>query len=438
MKYDCIIIGGGLAGLTCGIKCCLAGLKCAVFSAGMSALHFSSGSLDVLGHHPGREVVFEPFDALPSFLESRPDHPYARLSPDFIYDSLDFLREQAELRGLKFYANGRRNHFHVTALGSLKPTYLSQDSVFNDKIKQAFEKGLSIAILTYDGFRDFHPGLAAANLSRHALFKNAQVATGSISLPDSARRILGNPGDKKIHELRSMDICRLMEINEVVDDIAKSINQVAGDALLVGLPAVLGLTGFSDILKKLEEKTGRLIYEAPTLPPSILGMRIDDALKTRFADLGGVYIAGDRVVGGTITAGRLDHVHTKNYGPARLRADHFVLAAGSFFSGGLVSEFKTMREPVFGLDIHFQPAREQWSSKRYFDTAGHPFISFGVETDDRFRPSIAGKTIENLYCAGAVLAHYDPVLEGSGAGVAVGTAYAAAQNILQKSNIKAQ
>lgn len=49
MRYDTIIIGGGLSGLTAGITLAKAGQKVCIVSAGQSSLHFHSGSFDLWG-----------------------------------------------------------------------------------------------------------------------------------------------------------------------------------------------------------------------------------------------------------------------------------------------------------------------------------------------------------------------------------------------------
>ena len=52
MKFNTVIIGGGLAGLTAGISLQKAGLSTAIISQGQNALHFFSGSFESLEEAP--------------------------------------------------------------------------------------------------------------------------------------------------------------------------------------------------------------------------------------------------------------------------------------------------------------------------------------------------------------------------------------------------
>ncbi|MFC1670840.1 FAD-binding protein, partial [Spirochaetota bacterium] len=155
MNYDCIIIGAGISGMICGIKCANEGLRTLVISGGKNALNFSSGSIDLIGYGKGQKVIPNGFSYLRHFIKSNPGHPYSKVGLKTISESLDFLKAQLKMEQLNLYNNGKKNHFHVTSMGTLKPTFISQDSVYNDKLKNAFENKTKIAVLNFNGFRDY-------------------------------------------------------------------------------------------------------------------------------------------------------------------------------------------------------------------------------------------------------------------------------------------
>uniref|UniRef100_UPI0025B6922F FAD-dependent oxidoreductase n=1 Tax=Aeromonas caviae TaxID=648 RepID=UPI0025B6922F len=69
MKFDSIVIGGGMAGLSAALRLAEAGQKTLLMASGQSALHFSSGSVDLL------ESDGDPRAPLPPFFPSPPDPP---------------------------------------------------------------------------------------------------------------------------------------------------------------------------------------------------------------------------------------------------------------------------------------------------------------------------------------------------------------------------
>lgn len=76
MRYDTIIIGGGLSGLTCGIALAKGGQRVAVIGAGQSTLHFNSGSISLLGYDAEGNTVASPLEAMEQLPAS---HPYHRV-----------------------------------------------------------------------------------------------------------------------------------------------------------------------------------------------------------------------------------------------------------------------------------------------------------------------------------------------------------------------
>ena len=425
MTFDCIIIGGGISGLTCGIACADAGLKTIIISNGMNALHFSSGSVDLIGYNQNKKVIKDPYKYLPKFIQSNKDHPYAKIGIKNIKSALSFLQDELGKENLILNNNGTKNHFHITILGTKKPTYLSQSSVYNENLKKAFEKKKKIAILNFHGYRDYYARLTVEQLKNQSIMNNIDIITGTIRLPYYTKT------EKNLHEFRPIDLARIFDTERYLPRIADEIKKSASDAEIVSFPAFIGINNFNQIHKKLEELTGKLIYEAPALPPSILGMRIDNALKNRFASLGGILSNGDKVVGAKTKKGIIDHIITQNYATTKLKARYYVLSTGSFFSGGLTSSFDNIEEPIFNLKLFGKQKRNNWYSQQFFDKSSHPFLEYGVDTNKNLQPKTGdGKTIKNLFCTGAILSRYNPIKEGSGGGVAVSTGYYAAQKII--------
>lgn len=418
MTFDCIIIGGGVAGLSAGLRLAEAGRKTLIMASGQSALHFSSGSVDLL------DVPGDPRAALPAFIDAHPDHPYARVGADHIIASLQALQAHCAAEGL-ILQHGERNHQRITPIGTLKATWLSPDSC---AIAGEAVQPDTLLLATPEGFRDFHPALAAANLARQPGFAHCRILTGELRLPQLAE-FSRNP-----HEFRSADIARLCDRHDLLADLAAEISrlthQAQGPCRHVILPACLTLGRVDERLHELEKRTGCTIREVATMPPSLIGMRMQEALRRRFVALGGTFLTSERVLGARCIGDRVQGLYSQNGEDLLFEAEHFILASGSFFSRGLESRLRGIREPIFGADVHGSSERDRWADQRLFGR--HPFLGFGVKTDERLRVLREGQPLANLYGAGSVLAHYDPVQEGSGSGVAIATGWQAAGHILSE------
>ncbi|HEH9431912.1 TPA: glycerol-3-phosphate dehydrogenase subunit GlpB [Aeromonas sobria] len=422
MKFDNIVIGGGMAGLSAALRLVEAGQKTLLMASGQSALHFSSGSVDLL------ESEGDPRTTLPAFMAAHPDHPYSKVGMDNIEASLADLQRHCAEQGLPLVHN-ETNHQRLTPIGTLKRTWLSPDTcacITDAPIPDA------LLLATMEGFRDFHPALAAANLATHPRFAHCRVLTGEIRLPQLAE-FSRNP-----HEFRSADIARLFDKQSggkhpLVAELAREISRMVQesgvpDCRHIVLPACLSLGLVGPRLAELEQRTGCTIKEVATMPPSLIGMRMQEALKRRFMALGGTFLTSERVLGARYEGDKVIGVHSQNGDDQLFEADNFVLASGSFFSRGLESRLRGIREPIFNADVLSLEERDAWAGRRLFDH--HPFMGFGVKTDDKLRVLRGGKPLVNLYGAGSVLAHYDPIKEGSGSGVAVATGWQAAGHIL--------
>ena len=131
------------------------------------------------------------------------------------------------------------------------------------------------------------------------------------------------------------------------------------------------------------------------------GLSLSGTSREAYIAAGGTLLAGDRVTGGRIVNGRLLDVTTEKLGDVTLEARAFILATGKFFSRGILADMDKVYEPVFGLDVQYDPDRSNWFSPSF--SAPQRFLEFGVVTEDGCAVK-DGVRIENLFPAGEVLA----------------------------------
>ncbi|MEQ9878117.1 glycerol-3-phosphate dehydrogenase subunit GlpB [Pectobacterium aroidearum] len=419
MRYDVVIIGGGLAGLTCGIRLAEQGKRCAIVSAGQNALHFSSGALDLLSHLPDGQPVSQPLEALDELARQAPHHPYSRMGTAAVAALLPQVEALLERSTISLLGSYQQNHWRMTPLGKFRTCWLSPvDGVTRGLPDSGF--GDNPLIAGIDGFLDFQSRIVAGTLQAQGI----AARSDDLKLP-VLDRLRQNPS-----EFRAVNIARVLDRSENRAALVEELSLLANGNDAIIMPACLGLDS-PEVVGELAEALGKPISLLPTLPPSVLGLRLHQALSQRFRQLGGMVMPGDRAVHAALSAQEIA-VHSHHHRDIPLRAKHAVLASGSFFSNGLVTQFDRVTEPVFGLDVRFAEQREGWSQQDVF--APQPYMQFGAIVDEHLHPRIGGETIGNLYAIGAVLEGFDPIAQGCGAGVSLLSALHVAEQILKEGN----
>ena len=418
MKFDTIIIGGGLSGLISGIYLSQRGQRCVIISSGQSALHFSSGSFDLLNNLPDGTSVQKPLDAISELVKQAPTHPYTKLGENKFKELARQAEEFLKNAGISTQGDHEENHYRVTPMGTLKPTWLTLKNLLiseNEKCLPIQHPGL----FNITGFLDFYTRFIADEF----LKMGAKCSIHSINFP-ALENLRKNPT-----EMRSVNIARVFDKQENIKELARILKAESGDCDSIILPAITGLNR-EDVVDYLRKEINKPIYLLPTLPPSVPGIHTQQKLRSVFQQNGGVFMLGDNVLRTDIKGNRISQIYSFNHGDIPFVGQNFILATGSYFSQGLIASTEKIYEPIFDLDVTFTPNRTQWYNSDVFDT--QPYQSFGIKTDSTFRCTREGKLFENLYAAGAILEGFNPLKEGCGAGVSILSAMYIAEQILSK------
>jgi len=410
MRWDVIVAGAGTAGLTTAVRAARSGKKVLVLAKGAGATHLSPLTLDVLGYAPER--VESPAASLGGFLADNPDHPYARTGEAAIGEALAWFADL--MADVYPYTGGlERNILLPSPIGAWRPSALVPVTMAEGDLR----RDEPIVVVGLRQLKDFHAALLADNLQR------AGVPARAVELDVEFDRV----------DVNTVALARALDRPEVRSMLAAqlAVRLKAGER--VGFPAVLGLRHAHTVWSELQDRLGRPVFEIPTVPPSVPGLRVDRILTEALRAAGGRVILGSEVVAAEPDA---DGVTIRAKAAARdieHRADWLVLATGGFAEGSIMLDADwRARETVLDLPLaHVPPAGAPRFVPDPFEV--QPMARVGVAVDAGLRPvgPDGSRVHERVLVAGASIGGAVPWKEHSGEGISVTTGYHAAGEIAE-------
>jgi len=406
---DTIVIGAGLAGLMGALALAEAGRKPLVLAKGQGATQWTAGTIDVWG----AAGASEPLAALRELVQTRRDHPYARVGVDGVEAALSRFRALMEAARYPYVGSLERNVLLPTAVGALRPAALLPATMAAGDSRLGGE----VLLAGFHELRDFFPPIAADNLAAQGIPARGVY----LQLPPIKRKL----------DFNTRIFAQLFEEPAFREDVGRQLRALRGSATRIGLPAVLGLNDPLGVVADLQRLSGAQIFEIPTLPPSVPGMRLFRIFRDAIIAAGGRLQTGSEVLRGEGVDGRLDAIYSAAAArDQEHRANAFLLATGGVAGGGVRTDHTgAVWETALGLPIHAPASRGEWFAPRFLDEHGHPIFQAGVTTDDQLRPTgLDGQVVySNVAVAGAALACADPVRERCYSGMALATGWRAGQ-----------
>ncbi len=405
---DVLVIGAGLSGLFASYLAARRGASVTNLAHGRGGLELSHGCIDISIRTPPLSAV-----------ERAPTgHPYSLVGPEGLRRALEKLNELLADQSLPYHGELACNLILPTAGGALHSTALAPASLAAGDLSDTTPYTLGGLV----GFRDFYPSLASRALRRPSQPEVSVVNLPLVDLPLA-------------RDMYATDLGRLFDRPAWREAISRAWKPRLSGVKRLGLPAVLGIHHHVEVMDELQDRLGLELFEIPTLPPSLPGLRLEFALRRACQAVGVAFIDGTPAIGRVDgrTGGRRvsGAVAMTAGGPRAYSSDIVILATGGILHGGLVAQpTGRLQESVFDLPVRHISGRDTWTAASPF--APQPYEAFGLRVDDRFRPVGAdGRPLfENLYAIGGILAGAHPTLEGSRQGIDIGTAWSALEAAL--------
>jgi glycerol-3-phosphate dehydrogenase subunit B len=416
IESDIMIIGSGMAGMSAALFGSNEGLNVSQVG-GTGGMLFSGGYFDLLGKHQNK-TSDDPWKALESLIRDYPDHPYAKISRQHIEIAFEELLLFLKKQGLVYRFSENQNQKIITSFGALKESYCLTQSIYNG-VKALAENAPSLIV-------DFKKlvGFSAIQIKNALKFRWPKLRTTGVPFPADHIK-----GQLQIGEITAY----ALESPESMEKLVSFLKDKIKDAKYVGFPAVLGIEGHQKVMAKLENLLKVTIFEIPTFPLSIPGLRLERAFNKGLYDLGVKRFHQFMTESVTqLDDGRFQVKIKHGNEQKEIISKSVILASGRFLGKGLSAKQNQVRETVFGLPVSQPKHRSEWHSPDFFDPKGNPINRAGLKTDHRFCPTDnTGNTVyENLFAAGTILADQDWIRSECGSGLSISTAYGAVKACL--------
>jgi len=386
-EYDAVVVGGGVSGIIACLKLNSRGFKTALISRGDPACCLSTGCIDVFSR------TDSPLDGIRGL---PPEHPYSLVGRKGVADALSYFLTVMDEAGLPYEGSPRKNRRILTPIGNQKTTCLVPKTMADADVPGSEH----LQVISFKVLKDFYPSYITSRF-RNSAFSvyDAGVAT-------------------------TLGIAALFDRAAFVDSFIDWLKRLEIPHDRVAIPAVLGMNDPAGVLEKVSRAIGKKVFEIPTLPPSIPGLRLFRALKRVLQNRGAHLYWGKGVASVESQGKRIEAVTLATTGrSARVQGRAFILATGSFVSGGLFASRDCVRETVFGLPVFVPGERKDWFNTDFFSD-GHAIERSGIRVDRTFRPEDC--RFENLFVCGSILAGCEIMRNQCGHGLAVATGTAAA------------
>lgn len=422
LEYDVLVIGAGLSGLVSAWQISKRGLKVGVVSKGWGALYWNTGCIDILGYsfHEKSNRINSPIEYLNGIYgsQSASDHPYLKVGQEKIISAVDAIKSLCLNHGYPLEGSLAANVSLTGSIGGFFPTCIVPRTMLDGILKP----GEKVVIVGFKNYHDFFPKYISDNLRLSGIEAYPLVLS---TLTYSNER---NLTDRHLGQwLRKPDFR-----SYITTAIKKDISTITGGSpVKIGFPAILGNEPTLDIYTQLREELGMDIFEIPTLPPSLPGIRLSTILVNEIKKSGGQIWIGMKATDADIEGRQVKRILTETAsGVLPHQADKYILATGGVLSGGILFPYgQPPREPLLNLPVKINLSKNLHNDQLF--SFKPPSFTAGILTNQHFQPvDESGNLVyENVYYVGTGLFGGDYISERSFEGVGLATGFAVGEII---------